>query len=119
MHGDAGYEGVGKREGNRDADVHWRVAMNPEAQVARQERPGGGGGEAQSVGLGEGGAPVPVREAALRVREGALPGAGEEHERIALLLGFANLLIAGIPRQPAEPRNPPGHSSRPHRRRRT
>ena len=28
-HGDAGYQGVGKREENRDAEVDWRVAMNP------------------------------------------------------------------------------------------
>ena len=34
---------------------------------------------------------------ALRVLEGALPGSGEngDTQRIALLLGFSNLLIAG------------------------
>ena len=29
VHGDAGYQGVGKREENRDADVDWRTAMKP------------------------------------------------------------------------------------------
>ena len=57
VHGDAGYQGVGKREENRDADVDWRTAMKAgRAQAAGQGRPGGGGGEAQGVGSGEGGA---------------------------------------------------------------
>ena len=30
VHGDAGCEGVGKREENRDADVAWRTAMKPD-----------------------------------------------------------------------------------------
>lgn len=47
--------------------------------AARQGRPGRGGGEVQGVVAGEGGASVPLREAVLRVREGGLPGAGEEH----------------------------------------
>ena len=29
VYGDAGYQGVGKREENRDAEVDWRVAMKP------------------------------------------------------------------------------------------
>ena len=29
VHGDAGYQGVGKREENRDVEVDWRVAMKP------------------------------------------------------------------------------------------
>ena len=29
VHGDAGYQGVGKREENRDAAVEWRTAMKP------------------------------------------------------------------------------------------
>ncbi len=36
------------------------------------------GGEAQGVGAGEGGASIPVREAALRLPQGAVPGSGEE-----------------------------------------
>ena len=29
VHGDAGYQGVGKREEHRDADVDWRTPMEP------------------------------------------------------------------------------------------
>ena len=69
--GDAGYQGVEKRPEHRDGGVEWRVALKP----GRRRR---GGGDAQGVGAGEGGASVPVREAALRLRQGALPGCGEE-----------------------------------------
>ena len=51
--------------------------------------------DALHVGSVEGGTPVPIREAALRVREGAIPGLAKNTQRIALLLGFTNLLIAG------------------------
>ena len=55
VHGDAGYQGVGKREENRDADVDWRVAMKP-GKRRRLDKVGrcGVGGEAQGVGAGEG-----------------------------------------------------------------
>ncbi len=78
--GDAGYQGVDKRAENRDTDVDWEVAMKPgKRRGAGQGGPGGGGGEAQGVGSGQGGTSVPVCEAPLRLREGALSGAGEEH----------------------------------------
>ena len=38
--------------------------------------------------------PVLLREADVRVRQGSLPGLHKNAQRIALLLGFANLLIA-------------------------
>ena len=78
--GDAGYQGVGKREENRDGGAG--VGGGDEGRQAPaigQVRAAGGGGEAQGVGAGEGGASVPVCEAPLRLREGALPGVGEEH----------------------------------------
>ena len=59
-----------------------------EASCARQVGSGGGGGEGQGVGAGEGGASVPVPEAALRLREGALPGPGEEHPAHRVASGF-------------------------------
>ena len=43
---------------------------------------------------GEGRAPVLLREADARVRQGALPGLHKNKQRIALVLGFPNLLIA-------------------------
>ena len=90
---DAGYRGVEKREENRGRDVDWRVAMRP--GLRRLE----------------------AGEAALREKEKASIRAKAEHpffyvkrmfgygkvryrglhknaQRIALLLGFANLLIA-------------------------
>ena len=78
--GDAGYQGVDKRLENRELDVDWQVAMRPGRR--RQLEPGsyeGAYGEAQGVDQGEGGASVPVREAALRIRQGALPRVGKEH----------------------------------------
>ena len=59
-----------------------------QAPSAGQVVPGGGGGEAQGVDPGEGGASVPVPEAALRVREGALPGSGEEQAADRAAAGF-------------------------------
>ena len=76
--GDAGYQGVGKREESRDTDVAGGDEAR-QAPGARQGGSAGGGGEAQGVGAGEGGASVRVREAPLRRREGVLSGAGEEH----------------------------------------
>ena len=87
--GDAGYQGVGKRDENKDATVDWQTAMKPgKRRPAGQVGLGGGGGEAQGVDAGEGGAPVPVRQAALRLREGALPGSGEEPAADRAAAGF-------------------------------
>ncbi len=67
-------------EENRDTDVDWEVAMKPGKRRGLDKAgPGGGGGEAQGVGSGQGGTSVPVCEAPLRLREGALSGAGEDH----------------------------------------
>ena len=77
---DAGYQGVGKRPENRETQVDWHVAMKPsKRRLLDKRRIAGSGGEAQSVGADEGGAPIPVREAPLRLRQGALPRTGEEH----------------------------------------
>ena len=62
-----------------------------QAAVARQERTRGGGGEAQGVGAGEGGASVLVREAPLRLWQGALPGLGEEHAAHRDAAGFSRI----------------------------
>ena len=72
--------------GDREAGGHGRpsgaVACGDETGAA--EAPGAGrsavGARAgQGLGAGQGGAPVPVCEAALRLPEGSLPRAGQEH----------------------------------------
>ena len=86
--GDAGYQGVEKRPEHRDGGVEWRVAMKPgRRRLLGEGRRRRGGREAQGVGAGEGGASVPVREAALRLRQGALPGRGEEQAAHRLAAG--------------------------------
>ena len=78
--GDAGYQGVHKREENRGLEVEWRVAMRPgRRRQLDPESPEAVGREGEGVGEGEGRAPVPEGEAAVRILEGALSGAGEEH----------------------------------------
>ena len=74
--GDAGYQGVEKRPEHRGSAVRWQVAMRP--GFRRQLAPGSQAAQVErrkASGAGEGGAPVPLREAALRIRQGALPGA--------------------------------------------
>ena len=98
--GDAGYQGVEKRPEHRGGGVEWRVAMKPGRRRLLAE---GGAEEAaetrKGVGAGEGGASVPVREAALRLRQGTLPGRGEEQAAHRLAAGLSNLLIAGATRR--------------------
>jgi len=50
-----------------------------EAPVARGGVGGGAGGTGEGAGAGPGGASVPGGETPVRVREGAVPGTGEEH----------------------------------------
>ena len=61
MHGDAGYQGVGKREENRDAAVDWRTAMKPgpgeepaaDRASARLHGPAGGGALRDGLNAGQ------------------------------------------------------------------
>ena len=74
-YGDAGYRGVEKRPEQAGSEVEWRVALRPALrrllEPRRAER-------AKASVRGEGGAPLPHGEAALRLRQGALPRSGEE-----------------------------------------
>ena len=86
--GDAGYQGGG--EARRAPGRRCRVACGDEAGASPASGRGrrrSGGREAQGVGAGEGGASVPVREAALRLRQGALSGRGEEQAAHRLAAG--------------------------------
>ena len=93
--GDAGYQGVGKRAENRDRDVDWQLAMEP----GRRRRPDPDGAEAAEK-----------RKASVRAKvehpflyvkrhfgyaKVRYRGLAKNTQRIAMLLGFANLLIAG------------------------
>ena len=86
--GDAGYQGVHKRRENLGLEVEWRVAVRPGRR--RKLEPGSeealeekakASVRAKSLpptAIG-GGAPIPEAEADVRLRQGSLPRAGEEH----------------------------------------
>ncbi len=91
--GDAGYQGVHKREENLGLAVEWRVAMRPgrrrmlepDSAVALVEQ-AKASVRAKSLPptpIG-GGTSLPETEAAVRVLEGTLPGSGEEHGAVGL-----------------------------------
>ena len=96
VHGDAGYEGVGKRPENRAAAVDWRTAMKP---GKRRRLDKSGPEEAEEK-----------RKASVRAKvehpflyvkrhfgyaKVRYRGLAKNTQRIALLLGFTNLLVAG------------------------
>jgi len=96
VHGDAGYQGVGKRDENRGRGVAWETAMKP---GKRRRLDKSGPEEAAEKRKASVRAKVehPFRcvkrqfgYAKVRYR-----GLAKNRQRIALLLGFANLLIAG------------------------
>ena len=77
--GDAGYQGVEKRPEHRDGGVEWRVAMKPGrrrllgegvAEEAAEKRKASVRAKVEH--------PFLYVKAALRLRQGALPGRGEE-----------------------------------------
>ena len=94
--GDAGYQGVGKREENRDAAVDWQVAMKAGkrrlldkagAQEAAEKRKASVRAKVEYPFLY-----VKRHFGYAKVR---YRGLAKNTQRIAVLLGFSNLLIAG------------------------
>ena len=96
VHGDAGYQGVGRREENKGRGVDWETAMKP----GRRRRLDKSGPEEA----------VEKRKASVRAKvehpfrcvklqfgyaKVRYRGLAKNRQRIALLLGFTNLLIAG------------------------
>ena len=94
--GDAGYQGVERRPEHRDGGVEWRVAMKP----GRRRLLAASGAEAAAE----------TRKASVRAKvehpflyvkryfgyaKVRYRGVAKNRQRIALLLGFSNLLIAG------------------------
>ena len=96
VNGDAGYQGVGKREENRDADVDWRVAMKP-GKRRRLDK----SGTAEAAEKRKASVRAKIEHPFLYVKRHfgcskvRYRGLVKNTQRIALLLGFANLLIAG------------------------
>ena len=92
--GDSGYRGVGKRPENRDADVEWHVAMRPGER--RRLDPDGATAEKRKASTR-----AKVEHPFLYVKRQfgyakvRYRGLAKNTQRIALLLGFANLLIDG------------------------
>ena len=94
--GDSGYQGVGKREENRDMDVDWQVAMKRGRR--RQLDPSG---PEEAAEHRKGSVRAKVEHPFLYVKRHfgyakvRYRGLAKNTQRIALLLGFSNLLIAG------------------------
>ena len=94
--GDSGYQGVGKRGENRDRDVDWQVAM----KRGKRRRLDPSGPE-EAAEHRKGSVRAKVEHPFLYVKRHfgyakvRYRGLAKNTQRIALLLGFSNLLIAG------------------------
>ena len=94
--GDSGYQGVGKREENRDKEVDWRVAMKRGKRKLLDKA-----GPEEAAEHRKGSVRAKVEHPFLYVkrhfgyRKVRYRGLAKNTQRIALLLGFSNLLIAG------------------------
>ena len=87
--GDAGYRGVGKRKENREAAVDWQVAMRP-GQRRRLDKAGAQEAAERDKASVRAKGEHPFLYVKVRYR-----GLAKNRQRIAVLLGLANLLIAG------------------------
>ena len=96
VHGDAGYTGVGKRPENRSRAVTWHVAMKPGKR--RQLDKSGAEEDAERA---KASVRAKVEHPFLYVKRHfgyakvRYRGLAKNTQRIALLLGFTNLLVAG------------------------
>ena len=94
--GDAGYQGVGGREENKDRDVDWETAMKP----GRRRQLDGSGPE-EAAEKRKASVRAKVEHPFLYVKRHfgyakvRYRGLAKNTQRIALLLGFTNLLVAG------------------------
>ena len=94
--GDAGYQGVEKRPEHRDGGVEWRVAMKPGRRRLLSE-----GVAEEAAEKRKGSVRAKVEHPFLYVKRHfgyakvRYRGVAKNRQRIALLLGFSNLLIAG------------------------
>ena len=95
---DAGYQGVHKREENRELKVDWQVAMRPgkrrklepgsDEAVAEKEKASVRAKSLPPTAIG-GGASLSEGEEDIRLWESALPWIGEEHAAAGIVAGAA------------------------------
>ena len=94
--GDAGYQGVGRREENRVADVDWQVAMRPGKRRQLDKA-----GPEEAAERRKASVRAKVEHPFLYVKRHfgyakvRYRGLAKNTRRVALLLGLSNLLIAG------------------------
>ena len=94
--GDAGYQGVGKRPENLDTEVDWHVAMKPGRRRTLDKD-----GTEEAAEKRKASVRAKVEHPFLYVKRHfgygkvRYRGLAKNTQRIAMLLGFANLLIAG------------------------
>ena len=94
--GDAGYQGVEKRPEHRDGGVEWRVAMKPGRRRLLAES-----GAEEAAEKRKASVRAKVEHPFLYVKRHfgyakvRYRGVAKNRQRIVLLLGFSNLLIAG------------------------
>ena len=94
--GDAGYQGVGKRDENKDTEVDWRTAMKPGRRRQLDKS-----GPEEAAEKRKASVRAKVEHPFLYVKRHfgyakvRYRGLAKNRQRIALLLGFANLMIAG------------------------
>ena len=96
VYADAGYQGVGKREENRDAEVDWRVAMKGGKRRLLDKSGAAEAAEKSKASVrAKGEHPFLYVKRHFGYAKVRYRGLAKNTQRIALLLGFTNLLIAG------------------------
>ena len=94
--GDAGYQGVGRREENRDTPVHWQVAMrHGKRRRLNKEGPREAAERRKASVRAKVEHPFLYLKRHFGYTKVRYRGLDKNTQRIAVLLGFSNLLIAG------------------------
>ena len=90
VHGDAGYQGVGRREENRDAEVDWQVAMRPgKRRLLDKDGPEAAAEKRKASVRAKVEHPFLYVKQHFGYRKVRYRGLAKNTQRIALLLGFA------------------------------
>ena len=94
--GDSGYQGVGKRPENKDRDVDWETAMKPGLRRQLDKLGPEEAAEKRKASVrAKVEHPFPYVKRHFGYNKVRYRGLAKNTQRIALLLGFTNLLIAG------------------------